>query len=344
MKKTLIGATSLVLTAAAVWFSPYLSHNHELCDGFFPDWDVTRSVEQQAFINKGGIDEATFNAVLDKFEEVYRPIIKEAGGEMTMNRKWDDDTVNASAQRGGGIFGGGNAKDYIINMYGGLARHESITPDGFMVVVCHEVGHHIGGAPKVEGGLFGMNAWASNEGQSDYYAGLHCFRKIFNDEENLAWVGDNVDLLKEHPLVLEKCGEVYEEEAERALCARTAMAGFSVTSLFAVEKEGELPEFSNPDEATVEKTDSSHPAYQCRLDTYFASALCTIGDDEELSQKNPNKGTCTRVGEFEDGVRPLCWYKPTKTDPSDEPDKGEGDGDDGGGDGGIDICDILPIC
>jgi hypothetical protein len=36
-------------------------------------------------------------------------------------------------------------------MFGGLARHELVTDDGFMMVVCHETGHHLGGAPRYNG-------------------------------------------------------------------------------------------------------------------------------------------------------------------------------------------------
>ena len=321
MKKVTIGLLGVIVALAGVWFSPHLTHDHELCTGMFPDWDATRSIEDQKF-TRAGLDEDTFNAVLDKFEAIYEPMLKEDGITLNLKRLWSDDTINASAQRGG-------EKEYIINMYGGLARHESITPDGFMVVACHEVGHHIGGAPKVKS-IFGANAWASNEGQSDYYAGLHCFRKVFTPEENLEWATENEELLAEHPLVMEKCSAVYESDEEQALCARTAMAGFSVTSLFAVEKEQDLPAFDTPDENTVNKTDSSHPAYQCRLDTYFASGLCTIGDSGELDGTDPKVGTCTRDAEFEEGIRPLCWFQPN-----------EATG--GGGDGGFDICDIFPL-
>jgi len=68
-------------------------------------------------------------------------------------------------------------------MFGGLARHETMTPDGFATVVCHELGHHLGGVPK-KFSWFG-NSWASNEGQADYFGIMKCLRKMFEHEDNV---------------------------------------------------------------------------------------------------------------------------------------------------------------
>jgi hypothetical protein len=93
-----------------------------------------------------------FNAVIDKVEAVYAPIVESMNGRLSVIRKWDDGTVNAYAQRSG--------KTWKVSMFGGLARHEAITEDGFALVVCHEVGHHLGGAPKKAGWF---STWATNE-------------------------------------------------------------------------------------------------------------------------------------------------------------------------------------
>jgi len=34
----------------------------------------------------------------------------------------------------------------FIHMFGGLARHPLMTEDAFLLVACHEFGHHYGGA------------------------------------------------------------------------------------------------------------------------------------------------------------------------------------------------------
>jgi hypothetical protein len=65
-------------------------------------------------------------------------------------------------------------------VYGGLARHGEITPDGFALVLCHEIGHHLGGVPRYSG----ANGWASNEGQSDYFAATKCLRRAWQSDQN----------------------------------------------------------------------------------------------------------------------------------------------------------------
>ena len=90
--------------------------------------------------NSGGITEQEFNDAIDKVEAIYSPIISAKGKTLQVERKWDDGTVNAYAQQVGNTW--------KVSMFGGLARHETITSDGFTLVVCHEVGHHLGGLPK----------------------------------------------------------------------------------------------------------------------------------------------------------------------------------------------------
>ena len=131
MKKWILG---LVL---AYSFSS-LACNIDGTGGFAPDNSMNIPTSQKSI---NGIDEAVFNQVIDEITAVYEPIVRANGDKMIVNRKWDDGTVNASAQRSG--------KKVIVNMYGGLARHSLITKDGFAIVMCHEMGHHLGGAPKV---------------------------------------------------------------------------------------------------------------------------------------------------------------------------------------------------
>jgi hypothetical protein len=215
--------------------------------------------------------------------------------------------VNASAQRQGST--------YVINMYGGLARHETMTQDGFFVVACHELGHQIGGAPKVSGWF---NNWASNEGQSDYFSTFKCFRKLYSAEENAEFVA-NTEI---DAVVTERCEAVFETIEDINTCKRGSMAGAVVARFFQVaRKEDRVPSFSEPDTKVVSKTDDRHPDTQCRMDTYFAGAVCGISLDESMSPDDPNLGTCNRKNNDENGIRPLCWYKPTVS--TGNPDPGE---------------------
>ena len=247
------------------------------------------------------MDEDTFNAVIDQVENTYKPIIKEMGGKLQVIRKWSDGTVNAYAQRSG--------RTWKVSMFGGLARHKAITPDGFAMVVCHEIGHHIGGAPKK---VRGWSSWASNEGQSDYWASTKCMKRSFMNDDNVAIVA-KMDVPE---VVKEACTKAFgSDENENALCIRSAMAGQSLANLFKdLRNLDKAPGFDTPDPATVSRTNDNHPQPQCRMDTYYMGALCDKTLNETVSQSDAEKGLCNRIDNYpaREGTRPLCWYKPKR--------------------------------
>ena len=281
----------LVLCAAP---ADDVGHDGELCS-ILPPNDMRIPV--RPFSAGFGITQGEFNAVLDRVQEVYGPIISRRGGVLEIQRKWKDSTVNAKAQR--------ITPRYIIEMFGGLARHDAITPDGFAVVACHEIGHHLGGAPRKRG-----RHWASIEGQADYFAPLKCLRRLFKDGDNLDFVSDK----KAPPEVMEACSKAHESPQDRAFCARAAMGGLSVAQMFhSFETSKPVPDFATPDPAIVESTRNSWPENQCRLDTYFAGALCPKPADAENDYDDPAPGTCTRAEGYAREARPRCWYKPPET-------------------------------
>lgn len=259
-------------------------------EGFMPENDMNISVDAKI---RNDMTEERFNQIIDKVIKVYKPVVAKKLGILKVARKWNDGTVNASAQRLGPV--------YLVNMYGGLARHPSVTDDAFALVVCHELGHHLGGAPKIK---MLMNTWASNEGQADYFGTLKCFRKVFSGDDNIAIVSQ----MKIDPLVAEKCQDSFGNAEDQALCQRASMAGRSLAELLAFGRS--RVNFNTPDGSVVDRTDDRHPQAQCRLDTYFAGSICDRDMNEDVSNKNPVKGTCTRSEGYAEGVRPLCWYKP----------------------------------
>jgi hypothetical protein len=245
----------------------------------------------------GGITEAQFNETLDRVEEIYRPIIQAKGKNLVVNRKWTDGTVNAYAQQSG--------NNWMISMFGGLARHQTISQDAFAVVACHELGHHIGGLPKKRS--WWGTSWASNEGQSDYFATSKCLRKYMENDDNHSIVGK----LNVPQVVTDKCQAQFGNQEEIDMCVRGAMAGLSLANLFrALRNQTKELKHDTPDPKVVTATDDNHPASQCRLDTYFNGALCDKGAYDDVSDTDFNQGTCNRAERAVEGLRPLCWYKP----------------------------------
>lgn len=304
MLKTLKMTTTL---AGTLFAGTILACAADGSSGFLPENDLRIPVGLKSI--QAGITEQQFNSAIDKVVNVYAPIVSNMGAKLTVERKWTDATVNAYALRTG--------NNWSIAMFGGLARHASITEDGMALVVCHELGHHIGGAPKKGAGLVAsadapvVNKWSGAEGQADYFATLKCLRKVFLNENNTAIVAK----LNAPKYVVDACNKATnKDKQDSAICIRTSMAGKSVSNLFAALSRWAIPEtkFETPDRKAVSKTDDNHPAAQCRLDTYFQGSLCDVAMNEDVSQTDEVKGTCHPSLGYKTGLRPLCWFKPKK--------------------------------
>lgn len=280
----------------------------DLCRGFVPENNLrvpVPTLEEKQLGLATGLDEAQFKYALDRFQATAKKLIAPKGGRLVLSRRWTDDAVNASAQQVGSFF--------LINMYGGLARYPSMTADGFLFVACHELGHHLGGAPK-SAPMLGVNNWATNEGGSDYYAGLKCLRHLFHDEDNRSIVqGLKVSLYAAR--ACEAQFPLSSDENMKWICMRSSVAAETLGEVMRsiMEKRDGKPiaptSLETPDTQQVAKTFDGHPQPQCRVDTYFAGALCAAKHDEPVSDTDPLQGACA---DSEAVVsRPRCWYKPT---------------------------------
>ena len=260
---------------------------------------------------QGGLDEATFNKVIDNVSSFYAPIMKAKGGILKVNRLWTDGTVNASAQRSG--------NSWILNMYGGLARHTLVNEDGFTLVMCHETGHQLGGFPEFKQSILSSGSnWAANEGQADYFATMKCFRRVFEKADNAAAISS----LTVPQIVTDKCSATFKSTEEINLCKRESMAGMTLATLLWALANGSSsengilaaakPAFETPNPKVVSKTDDSHPEAQCRLDTYFAGSICGAAFTDDFGAKDAITGACAMEKGDTFGFRPLCWYKPAK--------------------------------
>lgn len=296
MKKLL--ATMLLCVSMVAAGSPHSEH----C---FPKNDLYISADAKGV----NMTEAQFNQAIDDIEDIYKPIFKEHfDSKLEVVRKWEDGTVNAYAQQAG--------KVWKVSMFGGLARHKVVTADGFRAVVCHEVGHHIGGAPKIK--RWGRSSWASNEGQADYFATSKCLKKFFEkDHENTIKIYQEVEKEEEEQsnrsFAKKLCDQSHSSILESAVCLRGAMAGQSLAELFRDLRRLPKPlRFDEPDKNVVSSTNHKHPAPQCRMDTYFQGSLCNLDEDLLPSQTDAAVAFCNRKDGYKLGVRPLCWLKPSE--------------------------------
>ena len=245
-----------------------------------------------------GLDQEDFTYLIDKVASIYAPVIAERGGELDMAGEWVNPTVNAYATR--------IDQKYVVRVSGGIARHPFMTPDTLVMVLCHELGHHIGGAP-VKSYFFGnTKERPTNEGQSDYFASLKCFKKIFAYEDNYRVMKTKTvsNVLKS------KCTESYgQNSSEYFLCLRSGVAGYNLARI--LNASNSEVSFDIKDQKVVPTTYDGHPQAQCRLDTYLAGSLCDrVGAVDKADEQ---AGACNRVEADMIGIRPLCWYKPTSS-------------------------------
>lgn len=237
---------------------------------------------------EGGISEQEFMRISTELEALYGPDVSARGGKLRVYKEWASSTVNAYAQR--------EKDEWKVIMLGGIARHKYMTADGYALIVCHEIGHHLGGVPRYDGIDIG---WATNEGQSDYFSTMKCLRRYWEDSDNSAAI-----VGKEIPTKL------LNECRNEALCIRTGLAGLSAANVFAsLAWFGKKPKFETPDTKVVKVTYAGHPKAQCRLDTFFQGSLCEVSYKDEMTSET--EGACHESLGHKKGMRPLCWFKPT---------------------------------
>lgn len=68
-------------------------------------------------------------------------------------------------------------KNIVVSVWGGMLSHPLMSGDTFVLLLCHELGHLLGGPP-----LKSRNGWSSTEGQADYYSSLNCVKDFGWDE------------------------------------------------------------------------------------------------------------------------------------------------------------------
>lgn len=243
-----------------------------------------------------GITLAQFHAVIDGVESAYRPVTIQLGKTLTFERLWEDPRLNAEAQQ--------NGDHWVVRLFGGIPRFRTMDPDAFTVVVCHELGHHLGGAPLYQSGL---RIWASNEGQADYFATLKCLRRVWEGQDHRAVLAERA----QDPILVEACETQWAGDQERALCVRSGRAGMVIGQMLAFATRGRIsPRFGRAAPSAPSVTRDGHSSPQCRLESFFQGALCTRDWHQDLSNDSVLMGACHTENGDSVGLRPRCWYKP----------------------------------
>lgn len=315
MKMILASALILVSTLGSVSLAQTQSGNTVRPKGFqlygkkTPRFMPPNNLHMRRFREEAShVSKEQFEKITDDAIKMWAPFAALHGGQLVAEKLWDDETVNAQAEQEG--------KLWKVTMFGGLARAPEMTPDGFALVVCHELGHHFAGFSFVD-----ATGWAANEGQSDYFATSVCAKALWAKDG-----GQNQSFrrLANVPAVVQQgCGQAYPNNVTaQGWCVRAAAASQALANLLA-SGTGVQPNFATPDQSVVKATNSAHPAAQCRLDTLFQGSLCTKNwDPKVIPGRRAPQGqmsaqaemaaaqfSCTAKEGFKIGVRPSCWFK-----------------------------------
>lgn len=259
------------------------NHDYRIAS-FMPENDFH---ETKRYYAAGEVTEEDFDLAMDAAIEIYTPIFRSIGLNLTIEGDYRDETVNAYCSR--------NGDDVTVKMFGGLAKQPLMTLEGFALVICHELGHAVGGRP-----LYSDNDWAAVEGQSDYFATAACARKMFDPSSPINY--RVLELMRrKNPKQPTNCAAF--KGIDKEVCEMSMSGGLSLGSVLADLNDEVTPRYETPSKVVVSKTMEKHPPAQCRLDSYKAGFLCN-------KQWNDNIIPTTKVQETAVNCdRPKCWYK-----------------------------------
>lgn len=202
------------------------------------------------------VSEKDYLQLIADFQSAYLPqVIQKTGKPVLILNEWKNPYFSAySFQR---------ESYFQISLSGGTARAPGATQASLAAIVCHELGHIIGGEPlqTIPGG-----EWASSEGQADFFAAKICLPNYFHRHPEAQTAGST------DPEIMKTC---HGNES----CESVAKTGFEVVSFFQRYSYHEyVPvRLETHEKPSTELIRNKYPTDQCRLDTFVGGAICQLG-------------------------------------------------------------------
>ncbi len=148
---------------------------------------------------------------------------------------WESSFVNAQAWRSG--------SQRRVTVYGGLVRHPAITAPGLALMLAHETGHHLGGAPR-DPDL----RWAAWQGQADFWAASTGMAKVFGHEAARLTIRGARQIAALHAAFSEIDGEPDIPAQERSAIFLAGAQGKSIAAFLEQSFNRMLQERNRPDD------------------------------------------------------------------------------------------------
>ena len=257
-------------------------------DYYLEETDFNKSIDYTAYKNISSILKTHFD-----------PIIISKGGELEIILDTVSSRINATASRVDNLW--------KIKFFGGMLNHRLMNKNLFTAILCHELGHHIAGAPLKKARSHSV-AWVSVEGQADYFTTNICLKKLYLYSDNETFV----KRVNVNSFIKRKCESTSSTLDESYLCQRLLYVSEELGRFIVKIKAGRrgsrepVPRFSKPDIRKVKSTMEQHPMAQCRLDSFFQGTLC-----QDFYISNDLKNCKDIWGDHLYGARPRCWYAPS---------------------------------
>lgn len=283
----------------------------------------------------GDVDRLEAERIADGLRRLYAPEARERGRVLDVVIDWGQihGPYGQVGERGK------SGERWLVRMSGAFTRHSHVNADVFAGVVCHEIGHALGGWPKhVEDD--GSVRWSSIEAQADYFSTAQCLKRWFVGDDNEAAVEGRGEVprearercaaafpsspedvaacirsAKEPPReARERCAAAFPSPKDAAVCVRSAVTALEAMQVLSMVSGwvGGKARLDTPSPLVVRETDlvrgTEDPSVQCRLDTLFQGALCDKPANKDFSDSDHRPGACTREEGYVDGVRPACWF------------------------------------
>ncbi len=236
------------------------------------------------------IERHSFDQIIKRLQHLYEPDFRSKQQLLRINGQWDSQRMEASAR----FEEDHRGEIAIITITGAVARHAVVTEESFATIICHEIGHFLGGQPTL--------SKYSTEGQADYFAASACMRRLIPKMPD----GTFTSPPRAPRIVKQRCANAYVSPKEIEICIRSTMGGYGLSSFVAFRKSQNEPnlETPDPDEARLLRFEPS--TVQCRLDTFIVASLCNPSVKMAIDVKRP--WLCSRKGTLAHLSRPTCWY------------------------------------
>jgi hypothetical protein len=247
-------------------------------------------------IANASVDKNDYLRITNTLHSIYSDKIADQGGHLKFILSETAGVANAYAAK----KSEGNWEITVISSFLSLS-HQTVPTLG--MILCHEIGHFLGGKPYVVGKQMtaAVRAWApkkmSVEGQADYFATSECIKNLAKKIPDLFI--NNKGLLNLPSA--QECQRSYTSEKEIKLCNEILSASHQTILVYQqILDQLNTPSsfFEKIENAPSDRTldiVGEYPELDCRYETFIKGALC--------SSLNVNECDDLKWG------RPSCWFQ-----------------------------------